>query len=282
MNSSTLDTSAAAPRLNYASAAPATLQAMRALQQAANHTGLEPALLELVKLRVSQINGCAFCIHMHFRDAVKAGETPARLYLLDAWTETDLYSPRERAALRLVVAKNHVELSKALKNEYANLKVLHPRLKELSTSWKKRGIWGVGWRLTLKTSACPSTGSGCSLSQALDPIVHTKSLLTAANCSGILRRERRAGRALDPIFEQALEETIRLWSNVAEASGLPERAAFAPRFVPKLADIKAAIPTGRFSVARNLTWNECERLMGFPPGWTAVEGASLATRSRRR
>jgi AhpD family alkylhydroperoxidase len=100
MTSSTLEITAAGPRLNYASAAPATLQAMLTLQQAANRTGLEPALLDLVKLRVSQINGCAFCIHMHFRDAVKAGETPARLYLLDAWAETDLYSRRERAALR--------------------------------------------------------------------------------------------------------------------------------------------------------------------------------------
>ena len=100
MTPSLLETTAAAPRLHYASAAPATLQAMLTLQQAANRTGLEPALIELVKLRVSQINGCAFCIHMHFRDAAKAGETPARLYLLDAWAETDLYSPRERAALR--------------------------------------------------------------------------------------------------------------------------------------------------------------------------------------
>ena len=95
-----MDTRAAGPRLNYASAAPATLQAMSTLQQAANRTGLEQPMLELVKLRVSQINGCAFCIHMHFHDAVKAGEMPPRLYLLDAWAETDLYTPRERAALR--------------------------------------------------------------------------------------------------------------------------------------------------------------------------------------
>ena len=94
--------------MNYATVAPATLQALQAFQQAANRTGLEPALLELVKLRVSQINGCAFCIDMHYRDAVKAGETPARLYLLDAWTETGLYTARERAALRWAEALTRI------------------------------------------------------------------------------------------------------------------------------------------------------------------------------
>lgn len=108
MNSSTLETPTTAPRLNYASAAPAAFQAMLTLQQAANRTGLEPALLELVKLRVSQINGCAFCIDMHYRDAIKAGEAPARLYLLDAWAETDLYTSRERAALRWAEALTRI------------------------------------------------------------------------------------------------------------------------------------------------------------------------------
>ena len=108
MNTSILEAPAATPRLNYASAAPAALQAMKTLQQAANQTGLEQPLLELVKLRVSQINGCAFCIHMHFHDAVKAGESPARLYLLDAWTETDLYTAREQAALRWAEALTRI------------------------------------------------------------------------------------------------------------------------------------------------------------------------------
>jgi len=85
---------------HYAAAAPAVLKAMLNLQQAVTDTGLEPSMVELVKLRVSQINGCAFCIDMHFREAKAAGETEARLYLLDAWSETSLYTPRERAALR--------------------------------------------------------------------------------------------------------------------------------------------------------------------------------------
>jgi AhpD family alkylhydroperoxidase len=62
-------------------------------------SGLEPELLELVKIRASQINGCAFCIDMHTKDARAMGETEQRLYLLPAWRETEFYSERERAAL---------------------------------------------------------------------------------------------------------------------------------------------------------------------------------------
>jgi hypothetical protein len=72
------------------------------------------------------------------------------------------------------------------------------------------------------------------------------------------------------------KETIRLWYNVAVASGIPWQKASAPRYAPKLEDIKAAIQTDRYSVARNLTWTEWERLMGFSPGWTVAEGDSLA------
>ena len=88
------------PRLKNRQAAPAVWQGMLALQQVANQSQLEPALLELAKLRVSQINRCAFCIDMHYRDALAAGESTARLYQLNAWEEVDIYSPREIAALR--------------------------------------------------------------------------------------------------------------------------------------------------------------------------------------
>ncbi|HEU5395727.1 MAG TPA: carboxymuconolactone decarboxylase family protein [Verrucomicrobiae bacterium] len=88
------------PRLNYRKASPPALQAMWNLQKAVNDCGLEHSLLELVKLRASLINGCAFCIDMHFRDARKAGETEQRLNLLSAWHEAPVYTARERAALR--------------------------------------------------------------------------------------------------------------------------------------------------------------------------------------
>lgn len=84
---------------NPAAAAPAAYKAMLALETALKNSGLEYSLYELVKTRASQINACAFCIYMHTRDARAAGESEARLYLLPAWRESSLYSPRERAAL---------------------------------------------------------------------------------------------------------------------------------------------------------------------------------------
>ena len=87
------------PRINFKQVAPDAYAAMSGLQGYVNKCGLEHSLLELVKMRASQINGCAFCIAMHSADAVKAGESHERLHLLAAWRETDLYSPRERVAL---------------------------------------------------------------------------------------------------------------------------------------------------------------------------------------
>lgn len=79
--------------------APDLMKAMGALEAAVKASGLEHSLIELVKTRASQINGCAFCIHMHTKDARAAGETEERLYLLNAWRESPLYTDRERAAL---------------------------------------------------------------------------------------------------------------------------------------------------------------------------------------
>ena len=86
-------------RLDYKQAAPAAFQAMLGLENYVRQSGLEHSLLELVKTRVSQINGCAYCLDMHTKDARAAGETEQRLYLLPAWRETSFYSERERAAL---------------------------------------------------------------------------------------------------------------------------------------------------------------------------------------
>lgn len=86
-------------RLNPYAVAPEMMKAMMALEATVVGSGLEPALIELVKTRASQINGCAFCLHMHTSDARAHGETEERLYLLDAWREAPLYTDRERAAL---------------------------------------------------------------------------------------------------------------------------------------------------------------------------------------
>jgi len=87
------------PRMNYYQAAPDTLKALLALENQVKSSGLEQSLIELVKTRASQINGCAYCIVVHTEDARKHGETEQRLYLLNAWREAPGYTPRERAAL---------------------------------------------------------------------------------------------------------------------------------------------------------------------------------------
>lgn len=85
--------------INYPEASPGAARAMAALQQYVRNSGLEAPLLELVKIRASQINGCAYCINMHTKDARAGGETEQRIYLLNAWREAPYYTPRERAAL---------------------------------------------------------------------------------------------------------------------------------------------------------------------------------------
>ena len=86
-------------RLNVMDLAPGAYQALRGVETYLRNCGLEYSLLGLVKMRASQINGCAYCLDMHSRDARRRGETEQRLYLLNAWRDSPLYSERERAAL---------------------------------------------------------------------------------------------------------------------------------------------------------------------------------------
>jgi len=110
------------PRLNPFAAAPAAMKAMIDLENQVKASGLETSLIHLVKTRASQINGCAFCIHMHTREARADGETEERLYLLDAWRESPLYSDRERAALAWTEALTLVAQTHAPDEDYALLK----------------------------------------------------------------------------------------------------------------------------------------------------------------
>jgi len=87
------------PRIDYAQAAPGVATAMSALEAYVHQTGLERPLLELVKLRASLINGCAYCVDMHTKVARSFGETEQRLYAVSVWREAPYYSQRERAAL---------------------------------------------------------------------------------------------------------------------------------------------------------------------------------------
>jgi AhpD family alkylhydroperoxidase len=110
------------PRLNPSAAAPGAIKAMLALEAYIKNCGLESSLIELVKMRASQINGCAYCLHMHSRDARANGETEERLYLLDAWRESPLYSDRERAALAWTEALTLVAQTRAPDDVYTALK----------------------------------------------------------------------------------------------------------------------------------------------------------------
>ncbi len=101
------------PRMEYATVAPGAVKAMHGLERYLRECGLEPSLLELVKVRASQINGCAYCIDMHTKDARAHGESEQRLYALVAWRETPFFTNRERAALEwtealTLIADTHV------------------------------------------------------------------------------------------------------------------------------------------------------------------------------
>jgi AhpD family alkylhydroperoxidase len=107
-------------RVDYARIAPEAVRAQLGLQNYINGSSLEPSLIELVELRASMINGCAYCVDMHTKDARLAGETEQRLYAVSVWHEAPFFSPRERAALRWTDALTdiaHVDVSDELYHE---------------------------------------------------------------------------------------------------------------------------------------------------------------------
>lgn len=91
-------------RIKLSKADPKAFEAMLGLEKYLAESGLDKKLFELIKTRASQINGCAYCINMHTRDAMKIGETAQRLFLLDAWRETNLFTAKEKAVLALTEA----------------------------------------------------------------------------------------------------------------------------------------------------------------------------------
>jgi AhpD family alkylhydroperoxidase len=95
-------------RINYARVAPGVYEAMLGLQSYLRKSGLDESLLNLISLRASQINGCAYCIDMHWKDLRAAGESEQKLYGLDAWEEAPYYSERERAALAWTEAVTNI------------------------------------------------------------------------------------------------------------------------------------------------------------------------------
>jgi AhpD family alkylhydroperoxidase len=109
-------------RLNYSKGFPEGIHALLNLGKVISASGLEPLLVELVKTRASQLNGCAYCLDMHTKDARAAGETEQRLYALSAWRETPFFSPRERAALAWTEAITNIQQGHASDEEYAEVR----------------------------------------------------------------------------------------------------------------------------------------------------------------
>ncbi|MFI0843334.1 carboxymuconolactone decarboxylase family protein [Mesorhizobium sp. IMUNJ 23232] len=109
-------------RMNYFAKAPELLKAVSALEQAVQDSGFDRKLTHLVKLRASQINGCAYCVDMHVKEARKDGETEQRIHLISAWRESPLYSERERAALEWTEALTLLPQSRANDEFYEPLK----------------------------------------------------------------------------------------------------------------------------------------------------------------
>jgi AhpD family alkylhydroperoxidase len=108
-------------RIDYQKVFPDALRAMLGLENAVRASSLEPELLELVKMRASQLNGCAYCLDMHSKDARARGETEQRLHVLSAWREAPFYSERERAALAWCEALTLLPQTGAPDDVYAEL-----------------------------------------------------------------------------------------------------------------------------------------------------------------
>lgn len=130
-------------RINYAKAFPEGIQALRNLERSIRESGLEFSILELVKTRASQLNGCAYCIDMHTKDARAAGETEQRLYALSAWRETPFFTPRERAALAWTEAITHIQHGHASDEAYQEVRreFDEPQLVRLTLAIAQINTW---------------------------------------------------------------------------------------------------------------------------------------------
>jgi AhpD family alkylhydroperoxidase len=135
-------------RLDFYKASPEAIKAMVALEVAVSKLGIDPALQELLRLRASQINGCAYCVDLHSGDARKKGETERRLYAVSVWHETPFFTPRERAALGWTeaitrIADTHApdEAYEALRAEFNEAECVNLTLAiGLINSWNRLAI----------------------------------------------------------------------------------------------------------------------------------------------
>ena len=132
-------------RFNYAKVAPGAYEAMDALDQYIPSCGLDRSLVLFAQLRASQLNGCAYCLDMHWKDLVAAGEDSQRLYSLDAWRECPYYSARERAALAWTEAVTVSSTGFRMPSESVQEHLSEPR-SHSSRSWWRRSTPGTACR----------------------------------------------------------------------------------------------------------------------------------------
>jgi AhpD family alkylhydroperoxidase len=144
------------PRLNYLKVAPDGYKAMLGLEMYLHKCGLEEPLLHLIKLRTSQINGCAFCLDMHWKDLRAIGESEQRLYSLDAWRECPYYTERERAALAWTEAVTLVTVGHVADSVYEEVRP-HFTEKELSDLTLAIGTINAWNRLAIAGRTVPGT-----------------------------------------------------------------------------------------------------------------------------
>jgi len=140
-----------AERLRYGKAYPEGVHALLDYGKVLNASGLEAGLLHLVFMRASQLNGCAYCLDMHSKDARAAGETEQRLYVLPAWRETSFYTPRERAALAWTEAITNIQDGHATDEAYAEVREHfdEPELVRLTLAIAQINTWNriaIGFR----------------------------------------------------------------------------------------------------------------------------------------
>jgi AhpD family alkylhydroperoxidase len=148
--------------INYAKLAPDAIHAIRTVELHVRQCGLETRLLELVRLRASQINHCAYCLDMHSKDARARGETEQRLYALSAWRETPFYSERERAALAwteavTLISQNHLpdDLHESVRKHFSEKEVVNLTMTVIAINgWNRLAI---SFRVEPGTYQVPST-----------------------------------------------------------------------------------------------------------------------------
>lgn len=144
------------PRIDYLKVTPGVVAALMGVEKYLQGSGLDPKLLDLMKLRASQVNGCAYCIDMHWKDLKAAGETDQRLYGLDAWQESPYYSDRERAALAWTEAVTNVQEGHVPDSVYEHVReIFHEKeLADLTLAVTTINSWN---RLNIALRTVPGT-----------------------------------------------------------------------------------------------------------------------------